>query len=365
MTMECCRHDGKAILQVPSRLKTNTREFVCSILSASSIFLAVIISSSLTVDTVSAQNADLSRSSLVLGDDRLEGDAYLLIRFQVVDPDDGSPVRAAEVVVGDYVDRRIASISTDQEGLAVIIFRESYDLTRYAPLTITVRTPMREQWQRVIEEGEILDNAELVAIWIPLSSQPYGPLTDKVIIDAVKQRHYSDYYSDGAPVTIDEHNYVRARHAGGYSVWSMGIGMRRLRRRPTRVDRPDWPGEPSRPTITTLSDGPVVFDVYPTDLAPSHWYAAVDACKHLSGHGYDDWELPSIEELAVLYDCRQAVPGLADAVYWSSTETSGSYVWVLSFRDSHDGGQRGLIDKGTTYNISEGTLRVRCIRNRK
>ena len=49
-------------------------------------------------------------------------------------------------------------------------------------------------------------------------------------------------------------------------------------------------------------------------------------------NGYDDWFLPSKDELDELYLNRLVVGGFAGA-YWSSSEVDGNFAWRQSFFD--------------------------------
>jgi len=61
-------------------------------------------------------------------------------------------------------------------------------------------------------------------------------------------------------------------------------------------------------------------------------YAALLASDY-NGGGYGDWYLPSIDELNLMYTNLhlQGVGGFASAFYWSSTEPSTSFAWILDF----------------------------------
>jgi len=54
-------------------------------------------------------------------------------------------------------------------------------------------------------------------------------------------------------------------------------------------------------------------------------------CEHLIEGGYNDWFLPSKDELNQLYLNRVAIGGFADDTYWSSSEASASSAWTHSF----------------------------------
>jgi len=58
---------------------------------------------------------------------------------------------------------------------------------------------------------------------------------------------------------------------------------------------------------------------------------AAQLCAVLSLGGYDDWYLPSKDELNKLYMNKDAVGGFASDYYWSSTEYSNYLAWIQSF----------------------------------
>ena len=59
---------------------------------------------------------------------------------------------------------------------------------------------------------------------------------------------------------------------------------------------------------------------------------AAKLCDDLVLNGYDDWFLPSLNELEQLYNNRVAIGGPFDAAaYWSSTESTTQYAYYFSF----------------------------------
>jgi len=78
---------------------------------------------------------------------------------------------------------------------------------------------------------------------------------------------------------------------------------------------------------------------------------AAKICNDLVLNGYDDWFLPSTDELILLYQNRDLIGGFNSGTYWSSTEDTESHAYNHWF----------------TYNIPQsgdkyGKLGVRAIR---
>jgi hypothetical protein len=74
-------------------------------------------------------------------------------------------------------------------------------------------------------------------------------------------------------------------------------------------------------------------------------------CSDLVLGGYNDWFLPSQDELNKLFLNKLAIGGFASDTYWSSTETNNDYAWVQ------------FIGDGNQYNISKlNTNYVRAVR---
>ena len=59
-------------------------------------------------------------------------------------------------------------------------------------------------------------------------------------------------------------------------------------------------------------------------------YAAGIASLYKGG-GFDDWFLPSIEELNVMYQNKKYL-GMAEGWYWSSTEGDNYNIWFFDFK---------------------------------
>lgn len=78
---------------------------------------------------------------------------------------------------------------------------------------------------------------------------------------------------------------------------------------------------------------------------------AAKMCDSLTLNGFDDWYLPSLDELSRMYMLRSIIGGFSSVPYWSSTEYSNTQSWFLNFND------------GYTNNVPKsGTYCVRAIR---
>ena len=78
---------------------------------------------------------------------------------------------------------------------------------------------------------------------------------------------------------------------------------------------------------------------------------AAQLCNDLTAGGYNDWFLPSKDELNKLYINKDAIGGFAGSYYWSSSEGSTDYAWIQYF---HNGNQY--------YGYKYDDERVRAVR---
>jgi len=85
---------------------------------------------------------------------------------------------------------------------------------------------------------------------------------------------------------------------------------------------------------------------------------AASLARAYDGGGYDDWFLPSKDELNILYTNRVAIGGfdLVDGAYWSSSEEGGGGEAWISWYQLFDGGTQVAIEKDWA------TLEIRAVR---
>jgi hypothetical protein len=56
------------------------------------------------------------------------------------------------------------------------------------------------------------------------------------------------------------------------------------------------------------------------DLGDGNWTNAVQLCDNYSNENYDDWRLPTLEELRIIYTKKNIASNFQENWYWSSTE---------------------------------------------
>ncbi|MBZ0243062.1 MAG: DUF1566 domain-containing protein, partial [Bacteroidales bacterium] len=78
---------------------------------------------------------------------------------------------------------------------------------------------------------------------------------------------------------------------------------------------------------------------------------AARICNDLVLNGYDDWYLPSKDELNKLYQSRVLIGGFAVEWYWSSSEVSNLIAWGQDFRNGYQ-----------SYYYKDGPHHVRAVR---
>ena len=67
------------------------------------------------------------------------------------------------------------------------------------------------------------------------------------------------------------------------------------------------------------------------DLGAVDWYSAKLLCENSTIGGFNDWRLPTKEELAKLYVNKEAIGGFVEERYWSSSEGYSSNKYYVDF----------------------------------
>ena len=113
-------------------------------------------------------------------------------------------------------------------------------------------------------------------------------------------------------------------------------------------------------TATTIGTGSANTDAIIASQGETETSYAAGLARAYSGGGYDDWFLPSKDELAQIYTNKATINTTASANggsnfaldnYWSSTEYDSNGAWKQSFGNGSQGG-----------NNKNGTKNVRAVR---
>ena len=73
--------------------------------------------------------------------------------------------------------------------------------------------------------------------------------------------------------------------------------------------------------------------VYFKDLPNLNWEAAQKKCANFKSEGYDDWRLPTKDELNRIYQARTYIGIYSKSKYWASTEANKDAGWAQDFKD--------------------------------
>ena len=83
------------------------------------------------------------------------------------------------------------------------------------------------------------------------------------------------------------------------------------------------------------------------DEVELNWNDAKEWCSKYSNDGYDDWFLPSKDELNFLFESK--VLNNPSMWYWSSTEYSSTNAWFQLFSTDYPGGQNNYSMDSTCF----------------
>ena len=131
-----------------------------------------------------------------------------------------------------------------------------------------------------------------------------------------------------------------------YDKGSYSDGWRYLETAPSDQDqgRVEW-GERRTSvddTSTAIGTGKANTEAIVTKLGNGNYAAKL--CYDLELGGYDDWFLPSKDELNELYKQKSTVGGFASNSYWSSSEYSSYGAWGQGFINGYQSDNYKYLD---------------------
>lgn len=95
--------------------------------------------------------------------------------------------------------------------------------------------------------------------------------------------------------------------------------------------------------------------VYSEDFEGTYtWDEAMKACEDLVAFGFDDWYLPTENELAAVYMNKKKIGNFSYTTYWCSSEPYGTGGNNAKFRNFYSGNQ--------SYFPKNSKRKVRCVR---
>ena len=118
--------------------------------------------------------------------------------------------------------------------------------------------------------------------------------------------------------------------------------------------------DPTNPKIgDTGAGGGIIFRIENDEiweisekLGSGNWEEAKALCKKHRGGNYDNWCLPSKEELDLVYEALVKTEKIVDDdIYWSSSELNDTYAWQKYFKGGH-----------VQFNSKTNTNSVRAVR---
>ncbi|MBR2165331.1 MAG: hypothetical protein IJ915_02145 [Paludibacteraceae bacterium] len=86
--------------------------------------------------------------------------------------------------------------------------------------------------------------------------------------------------------------------------------------------------------LPVVKDQSSSFIVLPYDLVSSTMYGSYNAynkCSNLVAYDYDDWELPALSVLQLIYKNKNSIGGFTNKPYWSSSNKSSYYYYYVDF----------------------------------
>lgn len=174
-------------------------------------------------------------------------------------------------------------------------------------------------------------------------------ITDNEIILEDYKNYVAATFEPGKRKTPQRMKKIGENYAGGIVFYLDGKGVGLVAAPRDQSDGIDWGGSGKKigNTSTAVGTGAANTRAIVAKLGNGNYAAKL--CADLTLNGYDDWFLPSKDELELMYKNlhKQGGGGFAGGYYWSSSESSDSYAWKQRFGD----GYQSKYGKAANYRV--------------
>jgi hypothetical protein len=292
----------------------------------------------------------------------LEGEKPIwILRFELIDAETHSSIRNATIeITGEYGNEM--KWPAHRDGFTILIVTDPKCIPYDGQIEIT--SPDYRFFQQTIKRRYFESEEDDKRIYLEGHDHNWTDMNElpetQEIFDKIRDKDYR--------VGVREVSYGSSWKLTNYApaCFEYEIEMERINDNNYRPGRGNYRESRSRSSNTRefqipeiTNNGETIY-VFPNDLPDGsyHWVQAKNACRSLNRLGYDDWYLPSKEELNILYNNKEKIGGFNGKWYWSSSEVSSRRAWGQSFED----GIQESEYKGSQYDYHKGNIQVRCIR---
>lgn len=272
-----------------------------------------------------------------------------ILKIEVKDSKSYTPVRNASIeFYDDYDNRKMFTMNTGSEGVGVIFVKGCF------PSSAKIRVTSQDYryWERKIDEDPLRENKREnilalkgVKYWDNQNEVP----SMNVITDLIAEEKYKIVDVSGNNTSFNRpaiYEYevslepVEGRHIYRNEGEDSGVE--------------DSEGE----ELQSINYNGEKLYIYPVSFE-LRWEKADRKCKNLDKFGYDDWRLPTKDELDEMYKHKYDIENFSEGSYWTSTPSTNNRVWYQDIGD-------GIQDTESKRHISgvhTGPMKCRCVRD--
>lgn len=190
----------------------------------------------------------------------------------------------------------------------------------YSDNTMTFSTEETLPVIETLEATDIDETTHSATLWMNIISVGNPPYTEIGFV-------YSTEYS--TPTILDNKAYWEGFYGAG-KIGGRLEGFSSEKATYIRAYATNSKGTVYGETIQLFSPDFIVIPelgiaVQREDIGYGDWYSMNTLCENSTVGGFTDWRLPTIDELAALYNLRDKIGGFTTGDYWSSTNYSSSY----------------------------------------